>query len=77
MTTEQKELLIKDLCAKLPYGVKDPTKVGSNIKVSLEDWLNKNHFDYRGLIVIEMGSKKVIKEKLLLLIKKLIFFLHN
>ena len=108
MTQEQKDLLIKDLCARLPYGVK--IKLGDNPEVfdleyrirfaimygysdKLEDilditnikpylfplssmtkeqmkqfnetligtenlgwsnetfdWLNKNHFDYRGLI---------------------------
>lgn len=34
MTQEQKDLLLKDLCARLPYGVKASTKVGSNIIVS-------------------------------------------
>ena len=124
MTQEDKELLLKDLCSRLPYGVRASTKIGSNIIVSfigndiikdedgdsydisfikpylrplssiteeqkkeiskgynlhtyglcieitnhsegywdddnscnlqdylwLVDWLNKNHFDYRGLI---------------------------
>ena len=113
MTQEDKELLLKDLCARLPYGVKFPTKVyfsptddfvdriytirsinsdgtcradEDNEKIDfsivwsvrpylfpmssmtneqkkyirsnytfgatyeLFDWLNKNHFDYRGLI---------------------------
>ena len=113
MTQEQKELLLKDLCARLPYGVKvqttyiNPqtkerkdigTDVLSTVEISmlidgyeehkpylfpltsmsdeqkviygdlcyaiihslawdmqaalnvLVDWLNKNHFDYRGLI---------------------------
>lgn len=115
MTNEEKDLLLKDLCSRLPYGVMASTKVGSNIIVSfigddiikgedgdsydisfikpylrpmssmtkeekidydrlcsycLEqdtvnynittldrtqlvyviDWLNENHFDYRGLI---------------------------
>ena len=109
MTQEDKELLLKDLCARLPYGVKFPTKVyfsptedfvdriytirsinsdGTckadedsgktdfpivwsvrpylfpmssitdrqyDIMYGLtendrHDWLNKNHFDYRGLI---------------------------
>lgn len=34
MTKEQKELLIKDLCFRLPYGVKASTKIGGNIKIS-------------------------------------------
>ena len=110
MTQEDKELLLKDLCARLPYGVKFPTKVyfsptedfvdriytirsinsdGTckadedsgktdfpivwsvrpylfpmssitdrqyDIMYGLtendrHDWLNKNHFDYRGLIL--------------------------
>lgn len=31
---EQKKLLLKDLCSRLPYGVKASTKVGGNIKIS-------------------------------------------
>lgn len=34
MNQTSKELLIKDLCARLPYGVKASTKVGGNIKIS-------------------------------------------
>ena len=34
MTKEQKELLLKDISARLPYGVKASTKVGGNIKIS-------------------------------------------
>ena len=99
MTQEDKELLLKDLCARLPYGViiqiKDWAVLDAELKIGhinrlqindvelkpylfpmssmtdeqykeyweLEhsdnmehlsipalDWLNKNHFDYRGLI---------------------------
>lgn len=97
MTQEEKDLLIKDLCARLPYGVtlnccdsigEKLTSIDENglvnhdydidevkphlfplssmteeqeyqyrevIASSLNhyevyDWLNKNHFDYRGLI---------------------------
>ena len=110
MTQEEKELLLKDLCARLPYGVKvksvfinpdtkehkscgievfDATSIlmirdglgefkpylfplssmseeqkeeydlicsmsmfdmSESDAVKLIDWLNKNHFDYRGLI---------------------------
>ena len=106
MTPEEKDLLLKDLCARLPYGIKcsfgvddavyeitgiNPTCCGASeiqathvksgingdfklnsckpylfpmssmtkeqynqyIKYSAYealDWLNKNHFDYRGLI---------------------------
>ena len=32
---KNKELLLKDLCARLPYGVKASTKVGGNITISL------------------------------------------
>ena len=115
MTQEDKELLLKDLCARLPYGVK--VKLGNNPNIfdleyrikfavmygdsdKLEDilditnikpylfpmssmtdeqkrdyqyiterwmnnpaysisdsfdWLNKNHFDYRGLIDKELA----------------------
>lgn len=34
MTQEQKNLLLKDICCRLPYGVKASTKVGGNIKIS-------------------------------------------
>ena len=34
MTKEYKELLLKDICARLPYGVKASTKIGGNIKIS-------------------------------------------
>ena len=101
MTQEDNELLLKDLCARLPYGViiqiKDWTVLDAELKIghinrlqindvelkpylfpmssmtdyqksdyqfiterwmndpshSINDsidWLNKNHFDYRGLI---------------------------
>ena len=100
MTQEEKELLLKDICCRLPYGVKVqntingevidlktrmyclPTALATNFKPYLRpmssmtedeekeynrltpivevvfpcdayplvDWLNKHHFDYRGLI---------------------------
>lgn len=96
MTQEDKELLLKDLCARLPYGTlvyaqnaddwyddEISTQVLSDVinedyvvkpylfpmssmsneqkkyirsnytfgaTYELFDWLNKNHFDYRGLI---------------------------
>ncbi len=34
MEQTSKELLIKDLAGRLPYGVKSSTKVGGNIKIS-------------------------------------------
>lgn len=34
MTRNQKELLLSDLSARVPYGVKASTKVGGNIKIS-------------------------------------------
>lgn len=114
MTQEQKELLFKDLCSRLPYGVKcryqhiqyienskiidinmfGRVNVDGHVKdicdvkpylfplssmseeqkeeydlicsmsmfdmsesdaVKLIDWLNKNHFDYRGLIPMELA----------------------
>ena len=104
MTQENKELLFKDLCARLPYGViiqiKDWAVLDAELKIGhinrlqindvelkpylfpmssmtdeqykeyweLEhsgnmehlsipalDWLNKNHFDYRGLIEKEIA----------------------
>ena len=105
MTQEEKELLLKDLCGRLPYGVKGFNNAGQVIALNFKtqyrildgisyaitkyewkpylfpmfsmteeqrkeynyiterwmydssysisdsiDWLNKNHFDYRGLI---------------------------
>ena len=106
MTQEEKELLLQDLCARLPYGVKlryvedlvvkkeshiitlnniylehilngdadikpylrplssmteeerekfqtyifESNEVGDILTLDSADWLNKKHFDYRGLI---------------------------
>ena len=101
MTQENKELLLKDLCARLPYGVvvKDRNGVhiltsgntefidlfngkcnikpylfplssmteeqekewrytlssDGNITYDTVDWCNKNHFDYRGLIPMDLA----------------------
>lgn len=116
MTQEQKELLLKDLCARLPYGVKIKTSydkidepielifinhrnesfaIGSDFTLTsglgfdiyeckpylfplssmteeqkedmiksscgigsdknVFDWYNKNHFDYRGLIPMDLA----------------------
>lgn len=114
MIQEQKELLLKDLCARLPYGVIVETpkgkghvccidittfgaKIGVNINPTVRDifsindvkpylcpilsmtkeqqkdlskflanfiddenvvsdWYNKNHFDYRGLIFLDLAN---------------------
>lgn len=114
MIQEQKELLLKDLCARLPYGVIVETpkgkgrvcninftifgvEIGVNINPTIRDtfsiddvkpylcpilsmteeqqkdlskflanfiddenvvadWYNKNHFDYRGLIFMELAN---------------------
>ena len=53
MTKEDKELLLKDLCARLPYNVTvdySYNVFGVHDENILYDWYNKNHFDYRGLI---------------------------
>lgn len=114
LSKEEKELLLKDLCSRLPYGVKCHFKYGSvegdvtlsriegdaarfeygwyygGLYVSIDanyikpylrpmssmteeehkeyeqwlpdgycidtiDWLNKNHFDYRGLIPMDLA----------------------
>ena len=34
MTQNEKDLLLKDLSSRLPYGVKASTKIGGNIKIS-------------------------------------------
>jgi hypothetical protein len=115
MTQEEKELLLKDLCARLPYGVKYQDRIEGGIHIlslgiilhyerfipylrpmssmteeekkeyekvceldteilanhpmngepfpalyNSQDWLNKNHFDYRGLI--EKGLALVAPE---------------
>ena len=55
-----KQLLLKDICSRLPYNpyckvkdIKEPVKL-LQIEVSdvesFIDWLNENYFDYRGLI---------------------------
>ena len=102
MTQEDKELLLKDLCARLPYGViclihnvngddYNRSIMGGDIDLfshhfitikpylrpmtsmteeeeiyyntvytalkfyEKEDWLNANHFDYRGLIPMNLA----------------------
>lgn len=111
MTQEEKDLLIRDLCSRLPYGVKVQDELGrinklvignadlirlyyndfsiyseaklslpylfplssmteeqykeywelehsgdmEHLSIPLLDWLNKNHFDYRGLIPMELA----------------------
>ena len=57
LNTFDKELLLKDLCARLPYGIKflreswnfETDQELSVIEV-LTDFFNSNHLDYRGLI---------------------------
>ena len=111
MTQEQKDLLLKDLCARLPYGVKVQTTyispqtkerkdIGMDVLSTVEismlidgyeehkpylfplssmseeqekewlytlssdgnitydtvDWCNENHFDYRGLIPMDLAK---------------------
>lgn len=108
MTQEEKDLLLKDLCARLPYGVKisvddnveilqginildSVVEYGSflssdieevkpylfplssmteeqekewlytlssdgNITYDTVDWCNENHFDYRGLIPMDLAN---------------------
>lgn len=99
MTQEQKDLLLKDLCARLPYGVilnccdivnenlrlidnnglinndydleevkpylfpiesmtDEQSSEFMNIQLGYPsvDWFNKNHFDYRGLIPMELAN---------------------
>ena len=109
MTAQEKSLLLKDLCARLPYGVKVSILGGGSMPLKnlinssigwyadvegaptdfsideikpylhlmssmteeetyeydrlvmcnaswvVDDWLNKNHFDYRGLIEKELA----------------------
>ena len=48
MTQEDRELLLKDLCARLPYGVKIYTKDGKNdtsfiLKISDLNWIFKDN----------------------------------
>ena len=116
MTQEEKELLLKDLCARLPYGVKVRINTKNNYytaivceitrnyicvegggeicfshdsykpylrpmssmtveeqkeyfekwgldgwNVDTFDWLNKHHFDYRGLIPIGLALEALEK----------------
>ena len=43
MTQEQKELLLKDLCARLPYGVRVHLIFDKNLQVTRELGLNSLH----------------------------------
>ena len=43
MTQEQKELLLKDLCARLPYGVRVHLVFDENLQVTRELGLNSLH----------------------------------
>jgi hypothetical protein len=45
MTKEEKELLLKDLCASM-----NETSTPCPVSYGKVDCCNKNHFDYRGLI---------------------------
>lgn len=45
MTQEEKELLLKDLCANI-----NETSAPCPVSDGKVDCCNKNHFDYRGLI---------------------------
>lgn len=70
MTQEDKELLLKDLCGRLPYGEWEyfvvcqkelrqlELQILNNISVPLE-WLNASQFDYR--VLIPMGLKDMYK----------------
>ena len=86
MTQEDKELLLKDLCARLPYGHINRLQINDvelkpylfpmssmtdeqykeywelehsgnmeHLSIPALDWLNKNHFDYRGLIPMDLA----------------------
>lgn len=46
MTNEEKQLLLKDLCERLPHK--------AYIEI-VDEGVNENHFDYRGLIPMELA----------------------
>lgn len=46
MKQEDKDLLLKDLCARWLHEVKGKITYDAS---KLIDWLNAHHFDYRGL----------------------------
>ena len=66
MTQQEKQLLLRDLCGRLPYGVRykgdggwhpDFQPIMCNIanEQNMFDWLNKKGFDYRGLIPMRLA----------------------
>lgn len=52
MNNEDKELLLKDLCARFANGHYDSTMTYKSF-----DRLNAHHFNYRGLIFIEVTEE--------------------
>lgn len=66
MTQEDKQLLLKDLCARLPL-------CDSNFNsVESIDWLNAHHFDYRRLIGKNLAIGRTIGRTLQLKLLKII-----
>ena len=66
MTQEDKQLLLKDLCARLPLCDSNFNSVGSI------DCLNVHHFDYRGLIGKNLAIGRTIGRTLQLKLLKII-----
>lgn len=62
MTKEDKELLLKDLCARLPYGVKAYVKSWSNFKTYENIYVIKSVFPSLNEVHVqsELGSHNVI-----------------
>lgn len=52
MTKEDKQLLLKDLCARLPYGVKCQTKNGIGTLISIECSFGEN------LVYVDFGHSE-------------------
>lgn len=52
MTQEEKQLLLKDLCARLPYGVKCQTKNGIGTLISIECSFGEN------LVYVDFGHSE-------------------
>lgn len=65
MKTEDKELLIKDISDRFPFGEQkiDCSLVDEQHDV---DWLNENQFDNRELIGIGVGTRRYRTEDLII-----------
>lgn len=65
MKTEDKELLIKDINARFPFGEQKRDYSLGDEQYNV-DWLNENQFDHRELIGIGVGTRRYRTEDLII-----------